>query len=370
MAVPSPAPPPALFQHFPALERALSWVRLGVYPTPVQELPRIPWLPGAPPLALKREDLSSPAYGGNKVRTLEAHLGAALTEGATRVWATGAYGSNHVTATAIHAPRVGLSSGAMLFPQPPSEPARENLLAILARRPALWPLASVIELPFAMARVPGRAREPIYVMPPGGATPVGAAAHVGAALELAAQIAAGEIEPPERIVLAVGSTCTAAGLLLGVHLAARLGVGFRQPPQIWAVRVTPWPVTARERIAALAFRTSRFLAERVGEVASFELGRLRAGLHVDRRYFGRGYGHPTGACRRAIAAMRAAGGPELDVVYSAKSAAAFFEMARQPGRGPLLLWATKSTARLPEPRADDVARAPERWRRWLALPAY
>ena len=73
---------------------------------------------------VKREDESAEVYGGNKVRTLEFLFGEALARGARRIYSTGAFGSNHAAATVLHAPRVGLESGALLFPQPPSRTAR------------------------------------------------------------------------------------------------------------------------------------------------------------------------------------------------------------------------------------------------------
>lgn len=363
---------PALVERFPELDRTLPWVRLGVFPTPVEALAAPPWLPGCPPLFVKREDLSSPHYGGNKVRTLETHFGAARAEGARKVWAVGAYGSNHALATAIHGPRAGLEVGAMLFPQPPTTPARDNLLALLAEHPSLWPLASVVDIPFAMRAAPRRASQPVYVMAPGGATPLGSIAHVSAALELAGQIEAGELPEPERIVLAIGSCCTSAGLLCGVHLAAALGIGFRRPPRIVAVRVTPWPVTSTRRVALMAWQTARHLAERLEprwrSAARLEYGRLLAGLTVDRRYLGGGYGRPTREGAAAIAAMRALGGPELDLVYSAKSGAALFDLARR-GAGPMVFWATKSSAPLAVATDAERLRAPMRWQRWLREPA-
>ena len=57
-------------------------------------------------------------------------------------------------------------------------------------------------------------------MPPGGATPIGTFGALSAAFELAEQIEAGLAPRTARIVLAVGSTCTTAGLLAGIALAA------------------------------------------------------------------------------------------------------------------------------------------------------
>jgi hypothetical protein len=56
-------------------------------------------------------------------------------------------------------------------------------------------------------------------------------------------------------VIAVGSTCTTAGLLAGLQLARAIGVWRWPVPIVHGVRVTPWPVTSRLRTADLARRT-------------------------------------------------------------------------------------------------------------------
>lgn len=50
------------------------------------------------PFFIKRDDVSSPIYGGNKVRTLEALFGRARAAGVRRIYSTGAFGSNHALA--------------------------------------------------------------------------------------------------------------------------------------------------------------------------------------------------------------------------------------------------------------------------------
>ncbi len=130
---PSAALEPALFRALPALGR-VPWARLGCWPTPIEPLEAV-----RPGLWVKRDDLSGERYGGNKVRTLEALFGQAQAAGAQHIWATGSVGSNHALATALYAREAGLEPGVMLFPQPPSACARENLVATLAQRPAAWP---------------------------------------------------------------------------------------------------------------------------------------------------------------------------------------------------------------------------------------
>jgi D-cysteine desulfhydrase len=349
-------------------------VALGNWPTPIQPLSLGEGLvkAGSADVFVKRDDLSSPVYGGNKVRTLEVLLGAARARGATHIWATGAFGSNHAVATILHAPRAGLVPGALLFPQPESFAALENLRVSVAHARPFVSLPHWSFLPFGIGMTLARARrahERAVVMVPGGATPLGALGYVAAAFELARQVEAGALPLPARIVVGVGSTCTSAGLLAGIALASRLGVGFvRQgrpaPPRLVSVRVTPWPVTSAFRIVGLAVRASALLAELAGD-ASLRLDRrtLAPRLDVDGRFLGRGYGYPTAPGQDATRAFAAAHGPPLDSTYSAKSASWIFDHARRGGSGTTVYWATKSSAPLPASAVPESA--PRAVRRWV-----
>ncbi len=350
-----------LFDAFPALRGRLPWVALGEWPTPIEALP------GFESAFIKRDDLSSPVYGGNKVRTLEVLFGAAIASGATEIWSTGAFGTNHGTASQLHAPRVGLRPGAVLFPQPPSACALENFRVLLGAQHALIPHWAA--LPATMMRVRAQAEREgrrIEVMVPGGATPRGALGYVSAAFELAQQIAAGDAPAPRTIVLGVGSTCTSAGLLLGTALAARRRLGFTAAPKIVAVRVTPWPVTDPRRIAWLAHRASRHLAHLLGD-SSVEVpyGALRERLVVDGRELGFGYGRATRRGRQAMRALAEVPSLNLDTTYSGKAAAGLLRtVERSEHLGPTLFWTTKSSAPLPAPEIDHAALSPS-VRRWI-----
>lgn len=347
-----------LAHHLPRVQ--VPSVALGTWPTPICELTvdgRSLWI--------KQEGESHAVYGGNKVRTLEVWLGHAQARGARRIWAIGAYGSNHAVATVIHAPVAGLTAGAMLFPQPHSEWAIENCGALVASGCPLIRLASVVQVPFAGWRLARRERDAV-VMSPGGATPIGTFGALSAAFELADQVAAHVAPPPARIVLAIGSTCTAAGLLAGFSLAAAMGVWRWPVPIVHAVRVTPWPVTSRLRTADLARRTLERVAALGGPRNDIAFATLVSRLVVDGAELGRGYGRPTPRSDAATHALAA--GPRLDGVYSAKAAAALLRLHRA-GVGPLMLWASKSTATLAPPSADAVARAHPALARWLRSPA-
>ncbi len=350
-----------LFLRLPQLRHALPWAVLGTYPTPVELLA----LEAPVPVYVKREDLSADGYGGNKVRTIEGHLGRAVALGRQRIWATGAWGSNHAVATATHAPRVGLATGAILIPQPPTLPAHANLRALAALDCvvtdaggwALRPLAAM-----ALLRARGE-----VIMTPGGAIPLGSLGHVSAALELAGQVEAGLLPPPAHLVVTAGSTATSAGLLVGLHLAARLGIGWHVAPQLVAVPVAPNPFASAPAIAWLARRTLALLQALAGRDLGVDLRSLRAGLWVDNRYNGRGYGYPTASGDAAKVAWQRADGPPLDTVYTSRSGAGVLALLPQ-ARGPVVHWMTKANQRLPTPTEAQLAALPRRLQRWLALP--
>lgn len=366
----------ALDRWLPALQRKIPWAPLGNWPTPLEEL-RI----DGRPLWIKREGDSSSHYGGNKVRTLEAWLGHARARGARRIWAIGAYGSNHAIATVLHARALGLDAGAIVFPQPHSSWAAENAGALIASRCPLVRLRSVIEVPFVGAAIARREPDAV-VMPPGGATPIGTFGALSAAFELAEQVAEGRAPPPRTIVLPIGSTCTTAGLVAGFALASAIGAWRWPIPIVHGVRVTPWPVTSRLVIAQLVAMTLARIAALGGPDVPLPAPRFELDLHeltassllgldlgarkallVDRREIGSGYGRST---PRGLAALAAATHewPRLDGVYSGKAMAAALRLHRN-GVGPLLFWATKSTTRLAPPTADELRGAPRQLARWL-----
>jgi 1-aminocyclopropane-1-carboxylate deaminase/D-cysteine desulfhydrase-like pyridoxal-dependent ACC family enzyme len=364
-----------LFDVVPACERQVSRAPLGSFPTPVESLRPVARELGVlgSDAWVKRDDISSPAYGGNKVRTLELLFGQAKALGHEQVISTGAFGSNHALATAIHAPRVGLEPGALLFPQPISWAAFSNLRALAETGARLHSLPHWSVLPFGMAWLRLAPRPRPYVMVPGGATPLGALGYVSAALELGRQIAAGQLPAPRRVIVGVGSTCTSAGLLVGLALAAHVRLGFepKAVPWLTSVRVSPWPVTSRSRILRLAARTARLLhVLSAGSVPLFDGRTLGARFEVDGRFLGPGYGEPSRSGTEAEALWQRLGLPLLDSTYSAKAAARVVAGLRAGEPGPVLFWSTKSSVPMPAQgvtptQENHEASIPPRIRAWL-----
>ncbi|MHB1225558.1 MAG: pyridoxal-phosphate dependent enzyme, partial [Gemmatimonadaceae bacterium] len=229
LPLPLPAPAPAPLPPTDNLPLPLPRAALGVHCSPVECI-----VVDGCTLWLKREDRNAPALAGNKVRALQFLLAGVTAR--TLVLTLGGVGSTHVLATARHAGRLGARTWAVRWPHTLNPSARAVAAAITAN----CDRAPVLAAPLALLRLGGwragarlRGRD-VCLVPFGGSAPAGIAGHVEAALELAAQVRAGLLPEPRRIVLPVGSGGTAAGLALGLAGAglAPEGVGVRVGPRL------------------------------------------------------------------------------------------------------------------------------------------
>lgn len=345
----------ALAQYLPRLAARIPTVSLGDWPTPITAVEV-----DGHTLWVKDEGLSNAVYGGNKIRTLEMWFGHAQQHRARRIWAIGAYGSNHAIATVVHAHTAGLEAGAILFPQPTSEWAVENCGALIASKIPLVRVPNVALMPLAALHIARREPNAI-VMPPGGATPVGTFGALSGALELATQIGEGRAPPPNRIVVGVGSTCTISGLVAGLAVAHAIGAWRWPLPLVHGVRVTPWPITSPTVIAELVHRTLVRVERLGGPRVAIGRRELLSRFVIDGRELGQGYGRLT---EHGSEAIRTLVGPRLDGVYSAKAAAGLLRLHRS-GIGPLLFWASKSHAVLPPPALVTLRGSNPALLRWL-----
>ena len=303
---------PALLSE--KIRAALAPCRLGEWPTPLEPAPALAAALGVAGLWLKREDRAATPGGGNKVRGLEFLL-AGVPSGAVFVTAGGT-GSTHCLCTAVHAGALGHRTVLAQFRQPDTVEsravatacARRAALIVHARGPATLPLAVL-----SAWRHAGPLGAPRWI-PGGGAHPRAVVGQFLAGLELASQVA----EPPDSIVLPLGTGGTAAGVALAV-------VALGWPTRVVGVRVAPAVVANRARTWWLAYRAGRLLAARgirIPHLASrFPLSVVVDGL-------GRGYGHPTpeGEAARRLASEH---GLTLDPTYGAKAFAHVMQPARR-----------------------------------------
>lgn len=304
-----------IVRRFPALG-GLPRASFGSYPTPVQRVV----LGDGRALLVKRDDRSGSLIGGNKVRGLEWLLGD-IAPG-DRVLTVGPRGSTHALATAVCARSLGAEATVVRWNQEMNAAARR--VDVRLRTAARVIDARSLPLAYALAAVIRVGRRVRLWVPAGGATARAVLGHVNAALELGDQIARGECERPERVVVPFGTGGTAAGLALGFRIAGL-------PTRVVAVRVVPRIVGRRRRLVGLAARAARLIEATSGIV----IPRVSArDFDVDETHYAGGYGRPlrTGVGEGALDAM----GISLDDTYGRKA----FAAAMAAPSHSTLLWLT------------------------------
>jgi 1-aminocyclopropane-1-carboxylate deaminase/D-cysteine desulfhydrase-like pyridoxal-dependent ACC family enzyme len=321
-----------LFRSYPALQERLPWLQLGGGPTPVQRLEGPG--DGRGELWVKRDDLTSPLYGGNKVRKLEYLLADALRSDAGRLITTGVVGSHHCLATAVHGRRVGLPTSLVLFPQPMTAHARHVAALNEAWADEIRHCASFAAQPFVEAALRWRRRKDRpYVIPGGGSNALGALGYVGGAVELGEQVARGDLPRPDTILVAAGTLGTVVGLAIG---AALTDVADR----IVAVRIVPSAIANVWSLSRLVEGSVRLLAD--AGVPAPEARRVVDRVDLVGGYIGDGYGHPTEAGARSTAWFETRNLP-LDPTYTAKAAAAALDRVGRRSDRVILYWHTLSS---------------------------
>jgi D-cysteine desulfhydrase len=346
-----------LFDIYPALGDRIPWRPLGTYPTPLVEF-ALPFSTPGTRLFIKRDDLASRLYGGNKVRKLEYLLAEAALLRRDSLITLGALGSNHALATALHGAALGFEVDLALYDQPVTPFVQRNFSGFLAAGARLHygrtiPGALLLARRIHRRRI-AEGRAPYFVMV-GGTTRLGCFGHLSAALELGRQVADGIMPEPDVVYAPLGTSGTAAGLVVGLKLA-----GLRS--RVAAVRVA-------DAIAANSL-VLRYLAQDLADflhAADPSVPRLTItsqDFDVLPNYIGDGYGLPTAAGKDAIDTAAAA--VELDTTYTGKSFAACLDYCRNaPPDRVVLFWNTFNSA--PVPRSRGRADAPAEFRHLVGL---
>jgi D-cysteine desulfhydrase len=311
-----------LFSRYPRLAAALPHLDLTVGETPLER-----WDVGGASLLIKRDDLTSPVVGGNKVRALELLLAGAGAH--TTLLTVGTTGSTHALAVAEFGRVLGVKTEVITWPQEGHDVASATAarLAVVGRVTHARSVAEAY-LRATVRRMRGGGR--IHWIPAGGSVPLGALGHASAALELAGQLERGALRAPDLLVVPLGTGGTAAGLLVGLAIA-----GLRT--RVLGVQVVSRLVANHARVATLARRTHALLARLAGaSLPPLDVARLS----IERGAFGGAYGRPTSAATAAAEQLRLAGGPPLDPTYSAKAFSVALEQARRSPADQILFWLT------------------------------
>lgn len=290
-----------------SLPNQFPYVSLAELPTPIRQLTAF----GHPQLFMKRDDLSGPVYGGNKIRKLEFLLGEAQEQGRKTVITYGAAGSNHALATAVCCRQLGLNAISILAPQEPSDHVRKNLLMGHAVGAELILCDDFGDFPSVTAETAQRCRErdgiDPTIIPAGGTNAVGALGFVNAALELAGQLR------PDVIYVPMGTGGTVAGLLTGFLLTDFA-------PRIEAIRVVERAFRDETHIKALC--------DELCQKLEIEARVAQEDILIRDEFFGTGYGTPTPAGRRAVEDFHTFEGVIMENTYTGKTAAALLHDLR------------------------------------------
>jgi len=346
-----------LYDVFPALQK-LPRVAIGNFPTPVQKLTSL----GHDNLWIKRDDMSSALYGGNKVRKLEFTLAEAIVTGKKKVVTMGGIGTNHGLATAIFCKHLGLGCRLLLFWQPVTEYVKRNLLLFVRYGAELRYYKTMLKTGF-MFYTKERLAHDAYFLYAGGSSPLGTVGFVNAAFELKGQIEKGQLPEPDYIVCALGSAGTMAGLWLGAKLA-----GLKST--VVGVRVTdrslgPVPIANEKSVLSLINKTYS-LMNSITPMPHIQFT-TPVILHD---YCGQGYGYPTSACLDAIETMKHNEHIQLEPTYTGKTFAAVCDMIQKKEYADktILYWHTYNSVDLSdEVKKVDISQLPKDLQHCISL---
>ncbi|MCA1648298.1 MAG: pyridoxal-phosphate dependent enzyme [Chloroflexi bacterium] len=286
-------------------------------PTPLQEAPRLSQAIGVH-ILIKRDDLTGLALGGNKTRSLEFVIGAAIAQGADILVAAATAQSNYCRQAAAAAAWLGLDAVVVLGDDPAGDRVQGNLLldqVLGARIERVQAGGTEAIRAAAQDRVDALRREgrrPVLLTLVPEMRTLSVVAHLLTFFELHEQLKRRNIAPDAVYVSSAASTYT--GLLMGAY-------------------VTGSPV------AVVGIPAEGMVADRAADIADL-LSRSAALLRldfprdlidrmiVDDRFIGAGYGLPTPEGVAALALAARTEGLLLDPVYTAKGLAALIDHVR------------------------------------------
>lgn len=307
--------------HTQATDKRLrtSLARIGHYPTPLEELPRLSRALGGARIWVKRDDLTGLAFGGSKTRALGGLLNEALAHGADTIITCGPTTSNHVRLAAAAANRLGLKAVLVIRSQTGDTPKVQGNMLLNVMLGAVTVHANVESLA-DLEQVMQQTAETLieqghrpYIIPGGGFAPAGSAGYLGLVDELAGQTKEYGFDP-DALVFASGSGCIQSGLLAcqalrGIHLP------------VFGVTINRSRIELVDRIQAEVEATR----ERLGVAAGAEHGPIR----VLDEYLGPGYAVPSQEGLSAIGMLAELEGLMLDPCYTGKAMAAVCDLARR-----------------------------------------
>ncbi len=330
-----------LDRAFPGLGRRLGRVPIATLPTPVEQA-RV----RDTDIWVKRDDLSGPLYGGNKIRKLEYILHRATQKKAKRVATFGAVASNHALATAICAREFGFACTCFLSHQTRSEKTEQALRMHAGLATEVVYYGGNYKSRVATLRRFAQNRN-CWIIPLGGSSWLGSVGFVNAAFELAEQVAREELPCPDHLYVATGTMGTTAGLALGLALAGL-------PTRLQAIRVTDERFANPEALKRLVDKIATMLRLLGASIPDNILTRVDIVLRDD--FFAGGYAKFDDVTLAAIDTAKRDARLTLETTYTGKAMAALLsdiESKKLEDRN-VLFWNTYNSRPLPRIGAADA----------------
>jgi D-cysteine desulfhydrase family pyridoxal phosphate-dependent enzyme len=289
----------------------ISRLHFAHLPTLIEALPRLSDALGGPRLAIKRDDQTGLAFGGNKTRKLEFLVAEARDQGAKTLISGGALQSNHCRQTAAAAARFGFKCILVLTGDMAEQPSGNLFLdelfgAEIVHVAERKDRDRILQETFDRAAKEGM--KP-YLVPYGGSNPTGALGYAFAIKELVEQNV-----HTDWIVFATSSGGTQAGLLLGQRVFGYKG-------RVLGISVDESEEWLKEHVSDLALLAS----EKMGKRIEFTPHDVLANAD----YCSAGYGVLTEPEREAIRLFATCEGLLLDPVYTGRAAAGMIDLIRK-----------------------------------------
>jgi len=326
----------ALFKAYPALAAHIPWTSISQLPSPVEELGSVLGLSEGM-LWVKRDDLISPFYGGNKVRKLEHLLEDARKGGHKSLITIGVLGSNHCLSTAIHGRKKGFNVHLCLTDQQITGFVRQTLAGFLAAGAKVHHCTdnrNAYNTMRSLFRELKKKGENPYIIFSGGTSGLSDFGHVNAAFEIARQVKTGEIPEPDKLFVAVGTCGTVAGLIAGLKIA---GLSTR----VVGVRVVNSFPAYPFIIRYFAQRAAKSLRKYDRSLPRVKIRKTDFDLLTG--YLGSGYGAVTPEAAEAV--KLAADRVSLETTYTGKTLAACLDYCKKAGDNEkVLFWNTYNSA--------------------------
>ena len=355
---------PVINEFYPGLEK-IPWISLGSYPTPVDKLEKMGEARGFPELYIKRDDQSSPVYGGNKVRKLEYMLADAQKKGKKTLITLGGSGSNQVLATGIFGSELGFKVIGIMMDQPNANYVRKNLLLDKYYDIKLVYTKDTLSEMFAFTgeylNTMLSGGKPYFVTA-GASSEIGNMGFVNAAFELKKQVEAGTLSEPDYIVTACGSIGTSAGLNLGCKLAGL-------DTKVVAVRVAmPW-MTTKWRMKRMIRHINNYMRKHDPKVPIIEV--IEEDLILLEDYLGEDYAAFNDVGCQCVDDMRELENIPLEHTYTGKALGGGLDWLKKQGKqdATVLFWNTYNSVELSDKAATvDYKSLPEKFHKYFTEP--